>query len=119
MVTIELQKLRLHAFHGLYEGEEKVGSAYEVDVRVMYEEGNNTFDSLENTVNYAEVFDIVKQRMKMRMPLLEKVANGIIHAIHQRYPFVKEIGVSIYKLEAPIENFQGRLGVTIRKEFHG
>jgi dihydroneopterin aldolase len=119
MVTIELQKLRLRAFHGLYEGEEKVGSLYEVNVKVMYEEGNNTFDSLENTVNYVRVFEIVQQRMKMPMPLLEKVANGIIHAIQQQYPFVREIGVSLYKLEAPIENFQGKLGVSIRKEFHG
>ena len=119
MVTIELQNLRFHAFHGLYEGEERIGSLYDVNVKVLYQEDTASFDSLANTVNYVQVFETVKQHMGKPMPLLEMVANGIIHAIHEQYPFVREIIVSLYKLEAPIENFQGKIGVSIHKKFHG
>ena len=117
MVVIELQQVRMHAFHGVYEGEKKTGSVYELNVKVWYDEGDTNFDHLKNTVNYVDILDIVKQRMQIPTGLLEKVADGIIRTIRQQYPFTQEIMVSIYKLEAPVENFQGKLGVTIHKRF--
>src|ERR1044072_5098386 len=107
MVVIELNELKLHAFHGVYEGEKQTGSGYEVNVRVAYEEGDTTFDDLKNTINYVEILEIVKQRMRIPTGLLEKVADGIIRKIRHQYPFSKEISISIYKLDAPVENFQG------------
>ena len=117
MVVIELQNIQLQAFHGVYEGEMKVGSPYEVNVRVVYIETDTRFDSLKNTINYVDVFNIVKAHMHIPTPLLEKVAEGIIHEIKHQYPFTSEITITIYKLEAPIENFQGKIGVTIHKQF--
>src|SRR5438132_13312276 len=112
MVVIELQQVRLKAFHGIYEGEQKIGSLYDVNVKVVYEEGDTQFDDLKNTINYVEILDIVKQRMQEPTGLLEKVADSIIQKIRHQYPYTKEIIISIYKLEAPVENFQGRIGVT-------
>jgi dihydroneopterin aldolase len=119
MVVIELNQVKLHAFHGVYEGEKLTGSAYEINVRVVYEEGDTTFDSLKNTINYVEILDIVKQRMQIPTGLLEKVADGIIRDIRLQYPFTKEIIFTIYKLDAPVENFQGKIGVTLHKKFDG
>jgi dihydroneopterin aldolase len=117
MVVIELQHVRLQAYHGVYEGEKKTGSPYEVNVRVVYMEKEAHIDSLKHTVNYVDIFNIVKIRMAIPTPLLEQVAEGIIHTIRDQYPFTSEIIVSIYKLEAPIENFEGKVGVTIHKHF--
>jgi dihydroneopterin aldolase len=119
MVVIELNQVKLHAYHGIYEGEKLTGSTYEIDVRVVYEEGDSTFDSLENTINYVEILDIVKQRMQIPTGLLEKVADEIIREIRREYPFTKEIILTIYKLDAPVENFQGKIGVTLHKKFDG
>ena len=119
MVVIELNQIRLHAFHGIYEGERLTGSTYEINVRVAYEEGDTTFDDLKNTINYVEILDIVKQRMQIPTGLLEKVANEIIRTIRLQFPFTKEIMLSIYKLDAPVENFQGKIGVTLHKKFDG
>jgi dihydroneopterin aldolase len=119
MVVIELNQVKLHAFHGIYEGEKLTGSAYEINVRVVYEEGDSTFDDLKNTINYVEILDIVKQRMRIPTGLLEKVADSIIRKIRHQYPFCTEISISIYKLDAPVENFQGKLGVTLHKKFDG
>lgn len=117
MVSIELHNLRLHAYHGLYPGEEKTGSAYEVNIKVSYDEGAAQFDDIRNTINYVEVFEIVKSRMAVPTPLLEKVAEGIIRRIKHQYPFSTEVVISIYKLEPPIENIQGKIGITMRKEW--
>lgn len=119
MVVIELNSVRLHAYHGLFEGERITGSNYEVSVHVVYEEGDTTFDDLKNTINYVEILEIVKQRMRIPTGLLEKVADGIIREIRHRFPFSKEISISIYKLEAPVENFHGKIGVTLHKKFDG
>ena len=119
MVVIELNQVRLRAFHGIYEGEKLTGSDYEINVRVVYDEGDSTFDDLKNTINYVEILDIVKQRMRIPTGLLEKVADGIIRDIRHQYPFTTEISISIYKLDAPVENFQGKLGVTLHKKFDG
>jgi 7,8-dihydroneopterin aldolase/epimerase/oxygenase len=118
MTTIELQNIRLHAFHGIYDGEKKTGSPYDVSVKVVYDEGAGQFDNLEKTINYVVVFEIIKQKMQMPLPLLEQVAMAIIGEIKQRWPFAVDIVVSIYKLEPPIENFQGKMGVSIHKEFN-
>lgn len=117
MVSIELHNIRLQAYHGLYEGEQKTGSPYEVNLKLSYNEGDVKFDELKHTINYVEVFEIVKQRMKIATPLLEKVAEGIIRKLKHQYPFTIEIILSIYKLEAPIENIQGKVGVTMHKRF--
>lgn len=117
MVTIELQKIILHAYHGIYEGEAKVGSDYEVNLSVSYDEGKSNFDSINATINYAELFEIVQHRMKAPTPLLEKVAEGIIRKIKHRYSYAKEIVISIYKLQPPIQGFQGKVGITMHKRF--
>jgi dihydroneopterin aldolase len=56
--------------------------------------------------------------MQVPLPLLEQVALGIIGEIKQRWPPAVDIMVSVYKLEPPIENFQGKIGVTIHKQFN-
>ena len=119
MVVIELNQVRLHAFHGVYEGEKLTDSNYEINVRIAYEEGDTTFDDLKNTINYVEILEIVKQRMRIPTGLLEKVADGIIREIRGQYPFTTEISITIYKLDAPVENFQGKIGVTLHKKFDG
>src|SRR5215467_6257377 len=117
MIFIELQQLRFHAFHGLYEGEKKTGGPFEVNVKVGYEERISSFDRLDDTINYEEIFSIVKQQMQVATPLLEKVGQNILNKIKQRFPFTKEVTVSIYKLEAPLQTFEGRVGITIEKKF--
>jgi dihydroneopterin aldolase len=119
MVVIEVNNVQLHALHGIYEGEKVIGSNYEVSVQVTYDEGDSTFDDLKNTINYVEILEIVKQRMRIPTGLLEKVADDIIRSIKQQYPFCTGISFSIYKLDAPVENFQGKIGVTLHKKFDG
>ncbi|WEK33991.1 MAG: dihydroneopterin aldolase [Candidatus Pseudobacter hemicellulosilyticus] len=117
MVTIELLQLRFHAYHGIYEGEDRTGSPYEVNIKVDYEEADTQFSDLKNTINYVEIFEIVKQRMIIPTPLLEKVAEGIVRRIKHQYPFTTGVTLSIYKLEPPIEGFQGKIGITLQKRF--
>ena len=117
MVSIELHNLQLHAFHGIHDGESKTGNRYIVDLVVQYEEGDTHFDELSSTINYVELYEIVKQRMQVNTPLLERLCEGIIRRIKHQYPFINQVNISVFKLEAPIENFQGKVGVSMLKKF--
>ena|ERR1700730_7695499 len=117
MVTVHLHKVLMHAFHGVYKEEQQMGSNYELDLDVKFNEEESSFESIADTISYEELFAIVKKKMLVPTVLLEKVCEGIIRKIRHEFAGVKEISISIYKLEAPIENFQGKVGVTMRKKF--
>jgi len=84
---------------------------------VLYDEKDHPFESLDTIVNYVTLFAIIKQRMHQPSPLLEKIADEIIGKIKLQYPFIREVILSIYKLQAPIGNFQGKAGMTLHKKF--
>jgi dihydroneopterin aldolase len=118
MTTIHLRDVKIEAFHGFHEGEEKTGNPYIINLDVSFEEKSNITEDIQDTIDYVALFDIVKTRMQVPAKLLEKVCEGIIRRIWHQYPFVKEVTVSIYKLQAPIEHFQGTVGVSMHKKFN-
>ena len=117
MITVELHNLILHGYHGIFEEEKKVMNTFEVNLTVRYDEKKSDFNRLEDTISYVDLYDIVKQKIQVPAFLLEKICQGIIRKIKHQYPVVREIVISIYKMQAPIENFQGKVGVTMRKKF--
>lgn len=119
MLTIELQQIKLHAFHGLYPGEERLGSPYEVSLKAQcMEPANGTYQELSDTINYAALYEIIRKRMAVPTPLLETVADEIIRDINRLFPRINQIEISIFKLQPPIAQFEGRVGVTINRSFH-
>jgi dihydroneopterin aldolase len=117
MVTVQLHNLLFSGNHGVFKEELATGNTFEVHLDVLYDERDRPFESLETIVNYVILFAIVKERMHQPSPLLEKIADEIIHKIKAQYPFIREAILSIYKLQAPIGNFQGKAGMTLHKKF--
>lgn len=116
MIAVHLKDLKFHAYHGLYAGEEKVGGPFEVNLSVWYNPGGPV-TSIEQTINYVILFNIVKQHMQERTSLLEMVAEKICYTIKDRFPVITEIKIDIYKCSPPIENFQGKTGITMQKTY--
>jgi dihydroneopterin aldolase len=117
MLIVHLSDLRFFAHHGAYAGEFEVGTEFEVNLHVKYDEKKIKFNDLKNILNYEELYHIVKKRMALPTPLLEEVAESIIRKIRHEYSYVKEANISIFKLHPPIENFQGKVGITLQKKF--
>jgi dihydroneopterin aldolase len=117
MITVRLHNLILSGRHGLFKEEAVTGNTFEIDLDVVYDEQDHRPEGLDSIVNYVNLFDIVKQRMHQPSPLLEKIAEEIIVKIRELYPFIREVAISIYKLQAPIGNFQGKAGITLQKKF--
>jgi 7,8-dihydroneopterin aldolase/epimerase/oxygenase len=116
MIAVHLKNITFHAHHGLYEGEEKTGGRFEVNLTAWYDpKGRVT--TLEQTINYVVLFEIVKEQMQLRSGLIEKVAENICETIKTRFPVITEIMLDIYKSSPPIENFNGKVGITLHKHY--
>jgi len=118
MISIELRDVHMYAFHGIFEGEEKVGNPYIINLSVKYNEKDNDFESINDTISYEDLYQIVKQRMQIPTGLLEKICVNIIRHIKHQYPFVKEVDLSLQKLQPPLQEFQGNVGVSMNRKFN-
>lgn len=81
--TIELEKMRFYARHGVFQQERAVGNWFEVSVSLTYEADADMVpdDNLAGTINYARVAEIVTHEMSIPSQLLETVALRIRRAL--------------------------------------
>lgn len=81
--TIELEKMRFYARHGVFPQERAVGNWFEVSVSLTYETDAEMEpdDNLAGTINYARVAEIVTHEMSIPSQLLETVALRIRRAL--------------------------------------
>lgn len=116
MISIHLKNCTFFSYHGIHSEEAITGGNFKVDATIdFFESGKIT--SIEETINYAEVYAIIKKHMDQRYDLLETLAMDIAEAIHLSDKKVKKINITIYKMNPPLFNFIGSLGVSFSKEF--
>ena len=111
MLIVELKNVRLFGHHGVTKEERANGGMYEINLEVKFKEVKEVISDVFDTVDYAELFRIVKERMKQPSELMETVAMEISRNIKERYFQVKEIHVQVVKLNPPIEGFEGQAAV--------
>ncbi|HLK28469.1 MAG TPA: dihydroneopterin aldolase [Puia sp.] len=117
MLTIQLHNLIFLAHHGIHAEEQLTANSFEVSLDVVYDEKKSKFNNLDDTIDYVVLYNIVKDEMKIATPLLEKICKEIISKVKKQFPVVEEITISIKKLNLPIENFHGSVGVSMKKKF--
>ena len=116
MVTIKLNNLIFFSYHGVHEEEKILGNSYEVNVDLSFEAAG-TIKTLEQTINYVSVYNIIKQRMTIPAALLETLAQDIADRIHASDKRIKSIRVCVDKKNPPIANMEGSVGVIFTKNF--
>ncbi|MDD2437722.1 MAG: dihydroneopterin aldolase [Massilibacteroides sp.] len=115
---IELKNIRLKAYHGVFEQERKLGNLYSLDVFLGAPlEKAVLSDDLNDTVNYADVYAIVKAEMDIPSDLLEHVAGRILVALKKNFPQLTSIELKISKLNPPIKGEIGSASVILRQTY--
>jgi dihydroneopterin aldolase len=102
--TIQLAGLEFYAFHGVMEQEQTVGNTFLVDISIdadLFKSMHS--DQLEDTINYAEVYALIKQEMAIPSCLLEHVAGRILHSLFNHFPTIERITITIAKKNPPME----------------
>jgi dihydroneopterin aldolase len=115
--TIELKSLRFFADHGMYQEEMKVGNEFEVDISMACKSPKKKITSIEQTINYVEVYRILQEEFAVRRLLLETLAMDIADKLQIQFPDLESISICIRKLSPPITNFAGSVAITYSKNF--
>lgn len=101
--TIEINGLKLFARHGVFKEELESGNYFELNVHLRYPiEKAMESDDVDDTLNYAEAVEIIRQQMAVPSKLLEHVVGRIRKALLQRYPAISGGYISLTKLTPPI-----------------
>ena len=100
---IHLHNLRFHAYHGVLAQERKTGGEFVVNVRVAYplRQAMQT-DNVDDTLNYAELFEIINKEMQTPSSLLEHVAGRIGESIFRYFAQVSSVWLTIAKKNPPM-----------------
>ena len=118
MGSISLEGLRFHAFHGFYEEERKLGNTFTVDITLEVDFLQASIkDDLSKTINYEDVYAIVKSEMAISSKLLEHIIYRMQEKLHLKYPKLNRLTISISKHNPPIGGICERAKVSITKEF--
>lgn len=107
MLRIELNKMQFHGYHGVHEEESKAGGNFEVNLIVYFEPVAVPVRYLTETIDYTQLYTLVKQRMEKPTRLLETIATEMANEIFTSFSSVQELEVSIKKLNPPIPFFNG------------
>jgi 7,8-dihydroneopterin aldolase/epimerase/oxygenase len=116
-VTIEITGLSLHTHHGVSEAEREVGQRLVIDMRLDVGETDATVtDSIEDTVDYAEVCNTVALLAQQRSHrTLERLCSTIADRLLADYE-LEGVWVKASKPEPPIALSVDEVSVEVWRE---
>ena len=111
---IYLRNVRFHAFHGVLPQEGIVGNDYLVNLVLDYDFSSAMkTDDLQGTLNYAEVYQKVREEMAVPSKLLEHVVGRIAHRLFFDFPEIQKLQLSITKVNPPMGADSDGAGVEV------
>ncbi|KXT76557.1 dihydroneopterin aldolase [Streptococcus sp. DD12] len=121
MDVIFLEKCRFYGYHGVLPEETVIGQIFEVTCRLEVDlTAASQSDDLLQTVNYAEVFNLLKTYCETkRYQLLEALAGDIIQAILEAFPTVSSVWLRVGKQNPPIAGHYDQVGIEMSRRRHG
>lgn len=101
---ILLENIEFHAKHGVFEQENITGNTFIVNIKIKTDLSKAAeSDNLNDTINYGEIYNIIKQEMDIPSKLIEHVGGRIIRQLIQNFPSIKGIELKISKKTPPIQ----------------
>lgn len=103
-MIIRLKDVDFFAYHGVFPEEKSKGNTFRVNLSVELPEntlGCST-DSINDTLNYQVLYDIVANEMTTTSDLLENVAMRIKNTIISRFPTISNVRVAVAKKNPPL-----------------
>lgn len=114
--TIEVNGIKIYAYHGCLPEEEKIGGHYSVDVML-----NTNFseaaakDDLFKTIDYVAVNKIVVEEMAVRSKLIESVGQRIINRLKSEIQNIEGVKVKVTKISPPINGDVDNVAIIIEE----
>ena len=117
MITIHLHKILFYSYHGIHDEEKILGNEYELSADIQFHEEQDVIHSIQQTINYVDIYQMMQQRMSVPSSLLETIIMDIGNSIKKKYDKVRSISIHLKKVHPPVTGIQGSVGVSWQKEF--
>lgn len=111
---ITLQQMSFYGYHGALIEENRLGQSFVVDLELYLDlRPAGLSDDLEQTVNYAEVYETVRQEVEeTQVKLIERLAHNIADQCLQQFA-ISATRVRVTKVNPPIPKHFGSVEVEI------
>ncbi len=116
MMQILLQDIKLFGYHGVQPLEKVTGTHFTVNITIDINATGDLPMALADTIDYADVFQLLKTEFSQTEELLENLAERILTKIFTNFTLAQHADIAIWKNNAPISAFQGRVGVRLSKD---
>lgn len=116
MGKISLNGLKFKAYHGYYDVEREQGNLFEVDITVKTNFHKAAIDDeLSYTVDYEDLYSIIKEEMDKSSKLLEHVVQTIVDRVLSELQGIKWVEVVVSKMNPPIKGECERAVVSLKQ----
>ncbi|MGB3559915.1 MAG: dihydroneopterin aldolase [Geitlerinemataceae cyanobacterium] len=116
MDAIEITGLRYYGYVGYFPEEQVLGQWFEVDLTLWLDlsvVGKN--DELEDTLNYAEVVDLVRHHIETaKFKTVERLNTAIVEAVLD-FKQVQKLRSRLVKVSPPIPGFGGQIAIEMTR----
>ncbi len=114
--SIEVNGIRIYAFHGCLAEEGRIGGNYEVDVMLNTDFSRAAaHDTLHETIDYVVVNKIVAGEMAIRSKLIEHVGQRIVNKLRAELPQISYVKIRVTKLVPPINGNVNNVAIIIEE----
>ena len=101
-MKITLHEMRFYAYHGVFPQEQRVGNQFVVELTFWVDvAGSVRSDELEETISYADVYEVVKAEMAIPSQLLEHVVGRISRRLFEEFPRLSRLSLTLSKRNPP------------------
>lgn len=116
--SIKLSRMQFYGYHGVLPEENRLGQHFIIDVDLFIDlTAAGASDRLEDTVNYADVYGIVRTIAEGKpFQLIEALAERVASQLLQTYTSIYEITVRITKPHPPFETHFDGVTVEIHRK---
>lgn len=114
-LTVNIDRMRMRAYHGLLPQERLAGNIFTVSVSLTFPitEQDIESDSIDGTVNYAVLADIIKEEMAVPSNMIEHVALRLKRRMCALVNGPASGSVTVTKLTPPIAAAMQGASVTL------
>ena len=119
MSLISIEQMEFYAYHGCFQEEQIIGTRFLVDLYLETDTKKaEKTDELTDTVNYQEVYLLVKTEMEIKSKLLEHVGRRILDATIKNFPEVAFAKLKISKMNPPLGGKMQNVSLTMSTEWN-
>jgi dihydroneopterin aldolase len=120
-VVLRIDRLALHAHHGVNPEERALGQHFFLDLVATVEVGDApTTDRLDDSVNYAALIAVASHAFTEKpFNLIEAAAAAVADDLVRRFPGIETLQVTVHKPSAPVSAHVGDISATIERRRRG